>query len=399
VNSFHVALTAGLAGLCLPSLATAAPYELEYEVENVFSTIYDQSGFEPLYWPINGTDGLAWDGEGVWASSCDSMLIAKFDPETGEVIDELSYPADAHDFMMDHMAWDGQYLWGNVHSMPGDDEPYMGHLLQIDIETGEEVRRIEVPFRDADSMTPMGTAWDGQYLWTQDPRYGEYYRIDPETEEGTDEPFLSGLRYNFNAISPCGISWDGYSCLWISDLNHGYYFQVEPLTGEVVSYIDPPDNPDPAKYGQYRPPSVTKLFTGMTTDGDRVWIVDEIEGNPLLYQIDVDFPTTGLCAHPVDDGESCEPDGEPFCFDSSFCMGESGAAACVQSCEVEGQECDAGFVCGDTDGNPVCVEDDSELQGGCAGCAASEVPSGTKGAAVLLAGLGLLSGLVRRRRS
>ena len=44
-------------------------------------------------------------------------------------------------------------------------------------------------------------------------------------------------------------------------------------------------NPDPTKYGKFRPDHVKQLFTGMTTDGERVWIVDEMEGNPLVYEI------------------------------------------------------------------------------------------------------------------
>lgn len=384
-----------LAALSWPLASALAddPVELEYEVVNVFSTIYEEGSGSPLYWPINGTDGLAWDGEGIWAGSCDSMLMAKFDPETGEVIDELEYPEDNHEMMVDHMAWDGTHLWGNVHSMPGDPEPYMGHLIAIDTATGEVAQRIEVPFRDADSMTPMGTAWDGEFLWTQDPRSSEFYRIDPVTEEGTEEPYWENLRFKSKPIYPCGISHDAYSCMWIGDLSKGYYIQVDIESGEVVSYIDPPENPDPTKYGSFRPESVTKLFTGMTTDGDRVWIVDELEGNPLIYELDVEFPTTGACAHPVDNGEACVPDGQPFCFAGSVCAGKSGVETCVQRCDVEGQECADDLVCeDDSNGVPACVEA-SIMPEGC-GCSATSKDHGLAG---LFGGLLLLLGLRRRR--
>ncbi len=386
-------LSVALAAFVLSSgSARAEPYELSYTVTNSFSTIYEETDDWSLYWPINGTDGLAWDGEGVWASSCDSMLLAKFDPETGDVIDEIEYPEDAHHMMVDHMAWDGQYLWGNVHSMPGDPEPHMGHLIAIDTATGDVAKKIEVPFRDADSMTPMGTAWDGEYLWTQDPRYGEYYRIDPETGEGADTPYWDDLRFNNRPIYPCGVSHDDYSCMWISDLNKGYYIQVDIETGEVVSYLEPPDNPDPDKYGEYRPDSVTKLFTGMTTDGRRVWVVDELEGNPILYQLDVDFPNTGLCAHPVENGETCVPDGEPFCFSESACAGDSGAEVCTPRCDVAGQECGEGFECSTT-APTECVE---VVEEGCAGCATGTDTERRAPWALWL--LGGLAGLVVRRR-
>lgn len=330
----------------------AAADALTFEVENVFSTIYDQSGPNPLAWDVNGTDGIAWDGTGLWVTSCDTMTFAKFDVVTGLVMDEFTIPGMV---MADHIAWDGQYLWGNIHSMPGDPPPYDGALVQIDIDTQSVVRTIEVPFRDANSMTPMGTAWDGQYLWTHDPRNGYIYRIDPETEEGKDDPYFESLTYNGNQLGICGISWDEHSCLWVSDLNLGAYFQVVPETGEVVSYLVPPDNPDPTKYGDFRPPSVTKLFTGMSTDGRRVWIVDEIEGNPLVYQLKVNFPSTGPCAHPVENGESCQPSGQPFCFPESVCYGDLGSETCRPRCDMEGQECDTGFACGGLNGDPVCL--------------------------------------------
>ena len=134
---------------------------------------------------------------------------------------------------------------------------------------------------------------------------------------------MQGLTIDGEPIYPCGLSWDEHSCMWISDLNKGLFIQVDPTTGEAISYLDPPDNPDPAKYGAFRPSYVTKLFTGMTTDGRRVWAVDEVEGNPLVYEVAVDFPTTGPCAHPVETGEFCVPEGEPFCGRDALCVGEA----------------------------------------------------------------------------
>jgi hypothetical protein len=336
--------------LLFPGPASGEPYELRYHVVRSFSTlVYRPAGGDRLLdWDVNSPDGIAWDGNGIWVSGCDTMTLLKLDPNTGGEIERWRLPMED---MTDHLAWDGRYLWGNIHSMPGDPPPYDGRLVQIDVEGRKIVHTVEVPFRDAASMTPMGMGWDGRYLWTQDPRTDDIYRIDPETGEGRDAPIFGTPTFNGEHVEACGLSWDGYSCLWISDLAHGAYFQVTPDTGEMISYLAPPDNPDPDRYGSFRPPGVKKLFTGMTTDGRRVWIVDEIEGNPLLYQIDVDFPHAGPCAHPVEDGEACVPEGQPFCFEGSVCYG----GICTSRCDVEGQGCAKDQACGAESGEPVCV--------------------------------------------
>jgi hypothetical protein len=247
--------------------------------------------------------------------------------------------------MADHLAWDGSHLWGVVHSMPNHTGAPDGRLIKIDLEQKKVVKTIEVPFRDAATMTPMGLAWDGKYLWTNDAENRAFYRIDPETGEGKDQPYISSLSVKGHPVSPCGISWDGHRCLWISVLSLDAYVQVDPKSKQVVSFLLPPDNPDPTKYGKFRPDHVKQLFTGMTTDGRRVWVVDEIEGNPLVYELDVDFPTTGPCAHPVEVGEACVPDGEPYCFSEATCFGATDKTTCHQTCDRSAPDCPDGSTC------------------------------------------------------
>lgn len=344
--------------LCLfttfyPSLSNAQPTGLQYEVVNSFSTLFDMSDRDPLRWAINSPDGLAWDGSGLWVSSCDSAVFAKFDVETGEVIDQFVLP-DME--MADHLAWDGSYLWGVVHSMPDMPGPAEGRLIQIDTELHRIINTVEVPFRDADAMSPMGLGWDGEHLWVNDPRFGDVYRIDPVSGNGSDTPFFRAPLHLGRQLYPCGISWDGHSCLWVSDLHYGTYFQITPDTGDIVSFLVPPDNPDPTRYGAFRHASVTRLPTGMTTDGERVWVVDEIEGNPLVYELAVDFPTTGRCARPVANGDACSAEGQHFCGADSMCFGMNGSEEiCHPRCDVEGQECAEGQVCGTQTGAPVCI--------------------------------------------
>jgi hypothetical protein len=327
----------------LPAVATAkGATELKYKVVKSFSSLVERKGTNVLKWEVNSTDGLAWDGSGLWMSGCDTMLFAKVDTN-GKLIDKFMLPGMV---MADHLAWDGKYLWANLHSMPGDSGPPDGRLIQIDTKARKIIKTIEVPFRDAATMTPMGMAFDGTYLWSNDPKNGSFYRIDPKTGAGKDKPYWDSLTINGKKIGPCGISWDGHRCLWISDLNLDAFIQVDPKTGQAVSFLMGPNNPDPTKHGKFRPDHVKQLFTGMTTDGKgRVWIVDELEGNPLVYEIDVDWPTTGPCAHPVDDGQACKSGGEPYCYNTSVCHDDGGKQLCRTKCDRKKPSCSKGQVC------------------------------------------------------
>ncbi|MCA9667054.1 MAG: hypothetical protein KC503_15760 [Myxococcales bacterium] len=362
-------------GLCLCLLAPTSafakgPYELSYKVVKSFSTLVDKSAASPLSWDVNSPDGLAWDGSGLWVSGCDGMSFVKLDLD-GKLVDRFMLPNME---MADHLAFDGTHLWAVVHSMAGDPGPPDGRLIRIDLQTRRIVKTIEVPFRDAASMTPMGMGYDGKYLWTNDPLNKRIYRIDAETGEGKDTPYFDKLQVNGNTVSPCGVSWDGHGCLWVSDLSLGAYLQVDPKSREVVSFLVPPDNPDPTKYGTFRPSRVKKLFTGMTTDGERVWIVDELEGNPLVYQIDVAFPKTGPCAHPVKVGEACTVEGQPFCAKDAICYGEGGASpTCHQRCDRASKTpCANGSACWQKAGvGDVCVPGPAASGAFAAACSAN----------------------------
>src|SRR3972149_9675778 len=102
-------LATALAGSALgrSATATAQPAELSYTVVKSFSGLYAKTAPNPLDWSINSTDGLAWDGSGIWMSSCDTMPFAKLDTN-GVLLDEFMLPGME---MADHVAWDGQFLW------------------------------------------------------------------------------------------------------------------------------------------------------------------------------------------------------------------------------------------------------------------------------------------------
>ena len=140
-NQLPAALVLALSSVTAPTWA-ADVAQLDYTVIKSFSTLYDQSGANPLTWSVNSTDGIAWDGSGLWLSACDGAVMGKLD-ENGQLVDELSIPMLAG---ADHVAWDGTHLWSVVHSMPGHVGPPESKLVQIDTAAKEVVRTIELPW-------------------------------------------------------------------------------------------------------------------------------------------------------------------------------------------------------------------------------------------------------------
>ncbi|MCC6748183.1 MAG: hypothetical protein IT371_11020 [Deltaproteobacteria bacterium] len=352
-------------------LHAAPPVRLSYKIVRTLSTIYDRSAKNPIDWKINSPDGIAWDGQALWVSACDSPVFSRVDPITGKVLKEIALGSGT---FIDHLDWDGRYLWGAVHSMPGHVGTPDGRLIQVDPQLGKIVKTIEVPFRDAETMSPMGLSWDGTYLWSTDVKDRAIYRVDPRTGAGKDVPIFKTPSINGTQIVPCGVTWNHHGCLWISDLSLGAFFLVEPVTGSLIAYFEPPDNPEPTKFGTFRPASVTKLFTGMATDGKRTWILDELEGNPLIYEVAVDLPNSGVCAarpEPPSAGDGAPPVDAAPRGDAGIQDGRSGAIP-----------------------PPAAPLSDAGTRGGCRLAAGAEFDRFGAGAA--LAGLALL--LLRRRR-
>jgi MYXO-CTERM domain-containing protein len=230
--------------------------------------------YEVLQWfpaPMPSPDGLEWVGGSLYTTECTSEDVFELSPDGGGVVRQLTLPGA----FIDHLAWDGAYLWGNDHHAAGK-------LHQVDIVTEEVVATIAVSF------SPMGLTWDGSHLWSMSAGTGEVHRLDPVTGEIVRTLVAPGSNV-------CGIGWDGV-CLWISDLSARLYYQVDPETGEVVATLAPPGGPN-------------ALFTGFTWDGSSIWVADENPRDPRIYQLAVALPETGPCAHPAGAGGS-DPDVE-----------------------------------------------------------------------------------------
>jgi hypothetical protein len=403
-HSLHslIALGAALITL-LPCAASAAP-ALEYESVRSFTTLVVREGADPLGWLVQSPDGVGWDGTGLWVAECTGTTFAKLDPNDGKLIETFSLPDQDQ---TEHLVWDGSFLWGVVHLKPGTgphDHIPDGRLIKIDPTTKTIVKTIDLPFMDATTMSPMGLAYDGKYFYSMDVKNLDIYQIDPETGAGTDTPWMKTPTLDGKVVNnPCGISYDAKSgCFWIADLTLGKFVVMDPKSGEVPYVLDPPDNPDPTKYGNYRP-GLKKLFTGSAHDGRRVWVVDEMEGNPLVWELDVTFPSSGPCAHSVTSGEACGATGTPCDPNIAACIGESGDARCEPLCGTGKPACAAGTSCQTSGGIDVCLTGDPSAApsggggdgGGCACVTGARASVG--GLAALLMLLAPLLAVLRRK--
>ncbi len=66
-----------------------------------------------LQTPIKDIEDLAWDGQGIWASSFTTFKgqIFRFDPKTGAVSPPFTLPEPELCPIIDGIAWDGKGLW------------------------------------------------------------------------------------------------------------------------------------------------------------------------------------------------------------------------------------------------------------------------------------------------
>ena len=278
--------------------------------------------------------------------------------------------------MVDHMArnWLDGTIWGNVHPM--ENMPMMeASLVQFSASTGEILQRhvLTRPLPGNEVMGfPMGLAWAGDAVWTQDAENQMLYRIDTDTGEIVDSipsPVDNG----------CGLSWDGV-CLWIGAFDT--YYQIDPATGNIELQFTPP------------PPSTPtgmRMYTGFSWDGTHVYLDNECPDDTTIYVLDFEFRSDGPCAHSVvGEGETCDIWNARRCSEALECeLGEESAwGVCINPLSGTGGAGGAG-------GAP--AADGSEASSGC-GCHLAGEPRLFGRAGLMLAALGLLAATRRRRQ-
>ncbi len=192
--------------------------------------------------PASYPSGLTWDGDHLWVCDFQADKIYQLNAE-GKVVHTIESPA----YWPSGLAWDGQYLWNSDVKglIPEGDEYHEGRIYKIDPKDGTILKTLPAP-----TPSPMGLAWDGQYMWCVDNLHHKLIQFDPE--DGT-----TIKEYPSPAGSPQGITFDG-EYLWISDRGADEIYMVNPETGNVIIIAK-----TPGKYAR-----------GLTFDGTHLWNVD-----------------------------------------------------------------------------------------------------------------------------
>lgn len=167
------------------------------------------------YGPFPGADtvhGVSFDGRKVWFASNEGLRA--FDPDNGEIAQELAVAADAG------TAFDGKYLFQIADAV----------IRKIDPDTGDVLHTIPAPGNGGDS----GLAWAEGSLWVGQHRGRKIHRIDPETgtvlRTITSDRFVTGVTWVDDELWHG--TWEGEQ----SDLR-----RIDSETGEVFERIEMPE--------------------------------------------------------------------------------------------------------------------------------------------------------------
>lgn len=279
-------------------------------------------------------DGLAFDGEFLWATDCSTSRIDKVDPTTGNVVGSI----DVKGVNSDELAWDGEALWMSDHTateMPEMPAPAPA-LYRVDPITTKVLAQLPAP---GDSKYPMGLGFDGKVLFNVDPWDALIFVLDPET--GTKLRTIPAP-----AEGACGMTWDG-ACLWVSNAaTDGLVYHLDPQTGEVIRSF-----PGPGGKGHQS--------TGVAWDGRNLWVHDEAVGRAKIYKLDIgDITEGGRCAGAFQAGADAGAADADAGDDGDPCASTSGEAGNAALCGVDAQmpgpqvESDSGATSGCTISRP-----------------------------------------------
>ena len=159
---------------------------------------------------IEAVHGVTFDGATVWFAS--GQALNGLDPETGEIVRRIEVPAHAG------TAFDGRHIF-----QLADDR-----IQRIDPENGDVVATIPAPAGGS------GLAWGEGSLWIGNYRDRHIHEVEPETGQV--------LRTIQNRGFVTGVTWaDG--ALWHATLeaDRSDLRRIDPATGALEERLELPD--------------------------------------------------------------------------------------------------------------------------------------------------------------
>jgi hypothetical protein len=165
-------------------------------------------------------NGLAWDGEHFWVSSADSERLYRLGSD-GNVEDTFSLPTGV--VFPAGLTWDGAHLWMV--------EEQQARAYELDTATGSALRSIRLPDSSSGDPNSWGLAWDGHYLWHNDyTGTGHIYQLD--TVSGSVVSQFTPPNSHILAIA-----WDGTFLWGLSAANSSTAYKMNVPSGTVVDSL------------------------------------------------------------------------------------------------------------------------------------------------------------------
>ncbi len=161
-------------------------------------------------------EGLAYDGNNLWAYENELNDLYALNPETRDIISQVQV-----DLPWIHgITFDGDNIWVNDFETDS--------LYRIDQTDGSILHSIESP-----DDRGIGITWDGTYLWTDDFGTNLLYQIDP-----TDGEVLRSLPSP--TANSRDLTWDGsyiWTVTWVTDLVYQYDVGEAPTSVEIMDGV------------------------------------------------------------------------------------------------------------------------------------------------------------------
>jgi len=250
--------------------------------------------------------GLTWDGAHFWHTDVDMRQLYRLSP-TGVVETTFGLPSSASGH--GDLAWDGAHLW------MVDETQTLAY--QLDTATGNALRSITLP--DTAGSHAWGITWDGQYLWQSSylgP--GQIFQID--TVSGAVISQFTPPRTTI-----LGIVWDG-AYLWGVDIDARVAYKMSVPSGTVVDSFN----------WQLTYP------LGMAWDGQYLWNVSGSEGSGGTRRVYKLGEGTGLFEGPTTVAPRSallsRPEPNPFTNQTRLsCNAGSASVAGVEVFDTQGR--------------------------------------------------------------
>jgi DNA-binding SARP family transcriptional activator len=180
------------------------------------STRFERRGFA-------GFDGMAVDEKAVWLSG--GKRLIRVDPDTGEVVKRADVPGDLIDVAVGAGA-----VWAVTGPSPT--------VLRIDPRTGAVTDRIPIVTRPSTfSPRPIGVAADAKFVWVLNGDPAIVAKIDPELHGVVAMLPLSLGRGSIGLTA-------GQGAAWVSNEHDGTVTRIDAKTDTMTSItVAPHDRP------------------------------------------------------------------------------------------------------------------------------------------------------------